>query len=226
MTDAKVNRDSLIQEAIKRGYSEDQVLRAPAYHILKMLNEDEKDKERKKIHRRHHHHSRAEDLAAQQIHGDLEVRGEEDDEDDDSRTVVDMSHITQHANPSDQKFARFQFLIKAKETLIAAINKNTTLLQSRLQYLDGDDVLAMKNEIEGAQKKLQETTVEMQELYQSLVEIQAERQALYESLLADSTDLSGNLRNHFHQKLQNIKDYIKAMNAPSISEPKETPKSS
>ena len=137
-----------------------------------------------------------------------QVKTQEVEEFDDGATVVDMNYVTTTTNPADQKYKRFQFLVCAKNDLVMAVKTNSALLQANLNQLDEDDVLVVKKEIESAQHQLNLVNNEIREINQWFQEMNAQRQSFYEQFLQKSHDVSGDLKNHFQKKMENIQKYI------------------
>ncbi len=204
MSTNAVNRAAFIQEAVKRGKSPDDLARMSTISIAYMLQDEASQKAKP---------AKPQDTIRQVQE---KIRAQTDAEDaDETKTVVDMSYMTEHTNPADQKYARFQFLGHAKKDLLQAIKQNTTSLQVNLQQLDEDDVQIVKKEIAEAQARLQSVNVEMAEIHQWFQEIHTQRQVFYQQFLQNSTDVTGDMKTHFQRKLDNIQRYMQAIQMPS-----------
>jgi len=194
-------RETLVAEAKKAKISDDVIARTTTCALQSLLK-DEKDKQKK-----HSKRPTVEDFVKST---NEHLQNSKDPEDiDDNATVVDMSHVTSTTNPSDQKYKKFTFLAAARNDLIAAIKTNSALLQANLDNLDEDDVMTMKRDIEGIQYRLNLVNTELKEIQQWFVEMNAQKQSFYEQLLHKSHDISGDLRDHFTKKMENIKNYVK-----------------
>lgn len=191
-----MDRDAVIQEAIQAGIREENLQRLPLYAIRTMIDERRKKK--------------VPPLKADVADAMCSIEDNEHNEDD-TRTVVNMDHVTSTTNPADQKYKRFSFLISARNELLKAIRTNTDLLNNTSKDLDPDDILAVRHDIEQAQFQFDLIDKEIREIHQWFSEVQHQKQVFYEQFLKKSTDLTGNLTAHFQQKMLNIQKYVNEM---------------
>lgn len=194
------SREELVKRAIALGFREDQVERAPVYVIAAMLAERE--------------HKPVEATVPK----DAVYKLEQLEVDDDNKTVVNMDFATSTANPAEQKYKRFGFLVGAKNDLTESIKRNTHQLEVCRQHLDGDDVLVIQKAIKDAQYQFSLVEQEMHEIHQWFCEVNQQKQAFYQEFLRQSSDLTGDITAHFQLKLNGIQKYMhdtqKYMNRP------------
>lgn len=203
MTDAKtVDRAALIKEAVEKGFSEESLQRQPTYTIMSMIAQKKKQKEKTET-------KPSINELVTKAHQEL-THDEEDF--DDTKTVVDMSHMTSTTNPADQKYKRFTFLVAAKNDLVNAIKTNSGLLQANMEHLDEDDVLTVQKEIAGIQHQLNLVNTEIREIFTWFREVNQAKAQFYEQFLKKSSDMSGNMTTHFQRKMANIEKYMTSMN--------------
>ncbi len=195
-----VDRAALIAEAKRRGYSEEQLLRQTNHSIQTMLAQ-----------KQHRHRKIAPSLDQYVKMTTQALKPRDLDEVDDTKTVIDMSHVTTTSNPIDKNYKRFQMLSQYKNELISAIQINSTLFQEHQKQLDEDDAAIMQQEIAHIQKQLSEVTAEMRELHQWFIDTNLLKQSFYEQFLKNSKDVSGALSSHFQKKLDNIHQYMKSI---------------
>jgi hypothetical protein len=205
-----MSRSELIEEAQECGIDPEVLHRTPTYSIQKLI-EERKGKKRKSSKRQHHKRvlSRRSRLnhEVQRLSDEAASAGRAVD--DDTMTVVDMSHITTTENPSQQKYKRFQWLVRAKNEMTRAISVNTKLSQENADNLDPDDLFMIKQDVVSAQDKLASINVEMRELKAWFQEIHQEKKVLYERIRSNMVDVSGNMATHFEEKMRNIDEYMK-----------------
>ena len=204
---SEVERDTAIKQASDLGFSEEMLDRTPTSSILEMI---EKSISR---HSKKHRESKSRlDSRQLEIHNNIEnVRNSDqnrNDQEDDNQTIVDISHITKTQNPTDRYYERFQFLVKAKNTVTEAIKLNSLLLQEHEKKLDPDDMFVFNQEIKQQQNNLNLIVSEMREIQRFFSETNEERKKFYRELTSQMKDLSGNCKKHFQTKLQNIDEYL------------------
>jgi len=206
-----MDRTALIQEAIATGLSEEVLIRAPTYTIVSMISE-KKNKNQKKLRKEQEQRQDREGEIVGQVQNVVDKLKESADDDiDETATVVDMQYITTTNSPSDQKYKRFSSLVAVKNDLVKAITNNSMLLQDHMKHLDADDVLALKREIEQTQHQLKLVNCEIRDISQWFKEIHAQQHILYQQLLKKSSDMTGNLSQHFQRKMENIQRYMEDM---------------
>lgn len=111
-------------------------------------------------------------------------------------------------NPEQQKYNRFEELKDFRRELITAINKNTEVLKQYEQKLDVDTLRELQKEIKTSQDQLQLVVAEICQISQWFNEEEAQKIHFYKQLEQESVDISGNLKHHFQQKINNIKLYL------------------
>lgn len=204
MTDAKaVDRVALIKEAVEKGFSEESLQRQPTYTIMSMIAQKKRQKEKTET------KPSINELVTK---AHQELTHDEEEDFDDTKTVVDMSHMTNTTNPADQKYKRFTFLVAAKNDLVNAIKTNSGLLQANMEHLDEDDVLTVQKEIAGIQHQLNLVNTEIREIFTWFREVNQAKAQFYEQFLKKSSDMSGNMTTHFQRKMANIEKYMTSMN--------------
>lgn len=211
---AKMERAPLEKEALRLGMSADTVARSPVYLLAAYVNDHQSLRSRGE--QRPPSASSAKDSIrhVQERLAESKI-SEPEDLNDDAKTVVDMSYMTEHTNPADQKFARFEFLTKVKSDLLAAIKQNSNCLQANADFLDADDVQIVKHEIEAEQEQLKSVNTEIAEIQHWFQEMQVQKQAFYQQFLKGSNDFTGSMNAHFQRKLQTIQRYM------SVTQPKQ-----
>lgn len=202
-----VDRADLITQALELGIDKQILDRSPLYAIELMIKEAIEDT---KASQKRSSSVPPPPSSPQK----LDVREEEDVDDD--QTVVDMSHIVNHDNPADQKYNRFRFLVRAKNDFTDAIKNNTRILQKQHDKLDPDDILVIETEIKSMQSDLDLVNKEMREINQWFHEVHAARQAYYQELQSNLSDISGNVKDHFQRKCENLNAYIANMNTTMV----------
>jgi hypothetical protein len=224
---SSTERAVLEKEAIELGFSEDIVKRSPNYTIEKMIAEH-KGKHPKKSSRRTSRSRRSsrresrksrteekKELLNQTLSQLIKQDKAMDEDNDDTMTVVDMSHVTSTENPGDQKYTRFKFLVCAKNEMVKAIDINTKLKSANKDKLDADDLYVIDRDIKEAQENLKLIITEMRELHTWFQEVQAQKKVFYQKLSSRMVDISGNLAVHFQKKMENIDDYLKRLEEES-----------
>lgn len=187
------SREELVKRAIALGFREDQVERAPVYVIAAMLAERE--------------HKQVEPTVPKDAVHKLEQQQQVEVEDD-NKTVVNMDFVTSTANPAEQKYKRFGWLVAAKNDLTESIKRNTHQLEVCRQQLDVDDVLVIQKAIKDAQYQFSLVEQEMHEIHQWFCEVNQQKQAFYQEFLRQSSDLTGDITAHFQLKLNGIQKYM------------------
>ena len=209
-------RSLLETEANRLGFDSDLLKRTPTYAIEKMI-EDSKNSNTDLIQNDNRKILSQKSCKTRTTTPPLENRTliYQPDEDDDTVTVVDMSHVTNTNNPNDQKYQRFTFLVNAKNSISKAIEVNSKLLDANGDKLDVDDKFVMKEEISKSQEHLRLIFIEMKELQVWFQEMHEIKKHFYEKLSGRVVDVSGNLVCHFTKKMENIDRYVKELHEES-----------
>lgn len=174
----------VIEAAVQSGYNEDDLKRLPSYEIEKLLAD------RKPVQKDENQPV----LPASSL--------------DDTETVVDMSHMKNTTNPAEQKYCRFKFLVKARNTINDAVRINTGLKNSNQDQLDPEDILIFEKEIANQQSNLKLINIEMHEIFVWYQQVEQQRKSFLSQLTQRMVDLNGNLTRHFKKKLENISTYM------------------
>jgi hypothetical protein len=212
-----VQRSLLENEANRLGFDSEYIKRTPTYAIEKMIEDSKntntdlnKNDNRKQLSQKSFKKTGTNTPS-------LETRSltYQPDKDDDTVTVVDMSHVTNTKNPNDQKYQRFIFLVNAKNSISKAIEVNSKLLEANGDKLDADDKFIMKEDISKSQEHLKLLFIEMKELQVWFQEIHEIKKNFYEKLSGRVVDVSGNLVCHFTKKMENIDRYVRELHEES-----------
>ncbi len=135
-----------------------------------------------------------------------------DDVDSDTETLIDMSHVTCTVNPSDQKFVRFQFLLKARAEFSNSLMKNKQIVEETKKSLDNDDVELLNECLEGDNECLTQINLELRSIYVWAEERLAEKQAFYNDLCKQLVGPNATkARQHFADKVANMRQYVAIM---------------
>ena len=206
-------RTILIEEAIALGHKSESLSRMPTYMIKNAIHNNghgkparSVKKSSRRVNRTEHRRKRLNNV----VH-DLNVEAEDLPKEDDTVTVVDMSHITTTENPSEQKYQRFTFLVKVKNEMVQSISINTKISQENMDKLDPDDTFVIEQSIASAQENLKSINLEMDELKVWFHEVHKEKKILYERISSTMVDVTGNMMSHFHDKMNNIDKYMQSL---------------
>lgn len=211
-----MSREQLLKVGLEQGLSVELMQRMTNYAIVTQLRQKHEEPPAKTQSRR--------SLKSQvkELRQTL-ARQDEDDAFDDSATVVDMDYVTKTANPADQRYQRFQFLVSTKKKLRQAISNNSRLLEINMDHLDEDDVAVMQSVIAEHQEQLRLANAELREIHEWFDSVQKQKQVFYNQFLQESIDMTGKLKSHFTRKLTHIKNYIDHMKADTQTEVLKTP---
>lgn len=134
----------------------------------------------------------------------LEIRPR-NEVDEETRTLIDMSHVTASPNTAEQKFARFQQLSKMREKLIKALTKNSASLKNYEHQLEVEDVLMLKQDLALLQEKVDAVNQEMVEIRGWFLEMKQFKEHFYHEFVKHSwVDHNGQVIPYFQQKLNAI----------------------
>lgn len=218
-----IDKEALIREAVSLGYKPDEIARTPTYVIQSMIAERKKKKSKRQVHRTGDADVKV--YAEQIVYAapatlvdtakDAVATAKGDDDQDDTKTVVNMDFITSTENPSDQKYSRFSCLVAMKGDLIRSIKTNTALLQTNLTKFDSDDVAVVQREIAKSQHHLGLVNTEIREINQWFSEVHQQKYAFYQQFLQNSANVTGEMTSHFQRKMENIQKYMRAMHEQS-----------
>lgn len=219
MSFSELSREKLTQLALEKGASANQLARQPTYAIVQLLEEqEEREKKRAQQYIKTASRSSKAKRATQRPFTATEQKelqaiqeAEHGDTFDDTETVVDMSHVVNTNNPTDEKYHRFIFLAKAKSDLVNAIKNNSTLVKAAQEVMEPDDMEAFHQNLMASQQKLKLVTGEMKRIHQWFNEVYQEKKQVYQQLLKEAVDLDGTLEHHFREKMNNIQKYIQSM---------------
>lgn len=200
----RMSREQLLKVGAEQGLSDELMQRMTDYAIVTKLRQ-KLEEPTVKTQSRRSLKSQVKDLRRTIAHQD------EDEAYDDSATVVDMDYVTKTANPADQRYERFQFLVSTKKKLRQAISNNSRLLETNMDHLDEDDVAVMRSVIAENQEQLRLANNELREIHEWFDSVQKQKQVFYNQFLQESTDITGKLKTHFTRKLKHIKNYIDHM---------------
>jgi len=218
----ELSREQLVKIAIEKGASANQLARQPTYAIVQLL-EEQHEREKKKAQKYVRSVSQSSKarraskkpmtyVERQELKAVQELENPHAPNDfDDTETVVDMSHVVNTNNPTDQKYHRFIFLAKAKSDLVNSIKNNSALLKAAQDAMEQDDIQAFMHNVQASQQKLKLVTGEMKKIHQWFNEVYQEKKKVYQQLMKEAVDLDGTLEEHFRTKMDNIKNYIQSM---------------
>lgn len=186
-----MERDTLIQKALELGHTKDELQRLPNYSIQKIIKHSQKPKKYsvKKY--------------TEQVYDQLEQG-----DDDDTQTVFDMEHLTSSNTPADQKYNRFKQLKKIKKHLEKALIQNSEVLKDFRDRMDPDDILKFEETLNQNKKDIELAKVELLEIDQWFKDAYKDRLSFYQHLIAKSSDVTGQLTDHFQVKILAIQKYM------------------
>jgi hypothetical protein len=125
-----------------------------------------------------------------------------------------MSHVTDTANPSDQKFARFQFLIRTKAILLSTLASNEQLVDKMKTELDNDDLALLHKCLQNDSECLAQVKMELAGICLWFEESCAEKQAMYRDLCAQLVGPSATqARRHFAAKVAKMDENLQIIRA-------------
>jgi ribosome-associated translation inhibitor RaiA len=210
-------REELVKTAVEMGMSKDIVGRTPTYTLESMIKGKSSKREKATSKKGEFLKTSVSPIEQKQQEITSEIRKivEENKQkyipDDDTMTVVDMSHVTTTENPADQKFKRFDFLVCAKNQLLLGIKTNSGLTEANREKLDEDDMFVLQKEISSQQEQLNLVLNEMREIRAWFEEVRAQKIEFYEKLSGKVVDISGGLSIHFNNKLEKINKYLESL---------------
>lgn len=124
---------------------------------------------------------------------------------EDTRTLIDMSHFTASPNMAEQKFARFQQLSKMREKLVKALAKNSASLKNYEHQLEAEDVIMLKRDLVTSQDKVDAVNQELVEIRGWFLDMKQFKEHFYHEFVKHSwEDHNGQVTPYFQQKLNAI----------------------
>lgn len=243
------NRADLVLQARKYGISDDDIDRM-SVHALKIeveacirkkaeetkrkqieIEKNRRRQERKDLKQREEQEQRKREKQEQnetiekqqaEIPPQTTIGGDQSDASD-TETVIDMSFATDALNPSDQKFARFQFLVKTRTELLSSLSSNEILVENMKNELDNDDLALLHKCLEHDSQCLAQIKLELDGICVWFEESLAEKQALYRELCGKLVGPSAaRVRKHFASKVTKMEENMETIRRQSVEDQKET----
>ncbi len=221
-----LDRDQLIEKGVLCGYRKEDLQRLPEYTIISRIkshqescishksenSDSESSEPHEKVKSPVHDHSNNQSNN-QPDRPIFNAKFQFHQTTHDSETVIDETFTYLNAkDPAEQKFRRFsEFLIPVKNDLEQAVKINTHRLQSYQDKLDQDDIEQIERNINHLKQQIELTVAEMKQIYQWFIEVHAQKETLYNDVASNFVDFSGELYNHFSNKLNNMKQYMLQM---------------
>jgi len=129
-------------------------------------------------------------------------------DDEDAETVVDMSFYTEAQNPTQEKWERFKFLVRARNELMKSLNNNENVYNQVSDHIESDDRQKFQETIEQQSRMLQSIRREMLEIAAWFNQICSTQIDTYQRILREAQGPCDSLLNHLQTKIQNIQVYL------------------